>query len=325
MPSVLASVESLQIVSFQWDAVHKKLVPFAYGSGTALQKNVVLTNKHVVMNAQTGRTADFLLLCPAQHKSTRGVVCHIPGGVVSVHEKFDAALVKPLASDVFLPYVRTAYYRKGIGDSIRLEGFPLPLDLFQNFGSSETRDSIINWITHGGTLLGGGDKLTITRGKVTLEGVLKTTGGHYLFTDAKVHFGNSGGAAFDAFGNYIGIPTLKDKDSHAIILTYSQLRPWLASVYKKYPKVDQEILDYYETISGEVKPSRRRGVSRSVPSSVLVKNASRRIRSMVSRNYFRGRTRVRPSVKTTKSEATSSVKRRYRPFSGGYYRRRNNY
>ena len=314
--SVFASVESFQIINFQWDETNKKLVPFAYGSGTAIQKNLILTNKHVVTNPKNEKIADFLLLCPAEEKVTRGVACNIPAGVVSTHPKFDAAMIRPLSKDVFLPYVRTAYYRKGVGDSIRLEGFPLPLGEYQNFGSSKTKENVLNWMNNGGTLQVGGDKLTVTRGNIVLEGVLKSTGGYYLFTDAKVNFGNSGGAAFDGFGSYIGIPTLKDKESNAIVLSYNQLRPWLAEIYNQPPKVSHEILDYYEEIS---KPAPTKQLNIKNSSSVPVQTTSRVPISVARQSAFRAATK-KVSTSTQKEKETK-VRGKYRPFSGGYYRR----
>lgn len=330
IPSTYASVESLQIVNFQWDTVNKKLVPFSFGSGTAIQKNLVLTNKHVVTK-QGGKVADFLLLCQAQHKSTRGVVCDIPAGVVSIHDKFDAALIRTLDKNDFLPHVRTAYYRKGTGDGVRLEGFPLPLGEYQNFGSSITKENILKWTKNGGVLELGGDKLTITRGKVTMEGIFNATGGHYLFTNAKVNFGNSGGAAFDTFGNYIGIPTLKDKNYNAIILTYNQLRPWMAEVYKNSPVVPKEALEYYQEIAGksvqQVRSSRssrsnRIPISSRALSSFSSSKASSR--TAFRQNYFRGGrsiSRRNSAVANSKNYKRSAEGGRYRPFSGGYYRR----
>ena len=317
--TTFASVESLQIVNFQWDEETQKLIPFSYGSGTAILKNLILTNKHVVTNAKNEKLADFLLLCPSEVNITRAVQCNIPAGVVSVHPKFDAAIIKPLSKDVFLPYVRTAYYRKGIGDSIRLEGFPLPLGEFQNFGSSKTKENVLKWMKEGGVLQAGGDRLTVTRGNVVLEGVLKSTGGHYLFTDAKVNFGNSGGAAFDGFGSYIGIPTLKDKNSNAIILTYNQLRPWLVEVYNQYPQVPQEIIDYYERISKKTQQQSRFAQIRSNP---YIRKTSRVPTSALRQNSFRGGGGLRRSSKSTaEKKETTAEKGKYRPFSGGYYRR----
>jgi len=293
IPTTFASVESLQIVTFNWDETLKKLIPSTFGSGTAIDKNLVLTNKHVI-SPPKGKIADFILLCPAQHKSTRSVKCDIPAVVLSVHNKFDAALIKPISTKVFLPHVRTTSRLRG--NRVRLEGFPVPIDNLQNFGDRRTFNQIQNWIKNGGTLKIGGDKLTISRGKITGSGVLQSTGGRYLFTDAKVNFGNSGGAAFDASGNYIGIPTLKDKNFNALILTYDQLIGWVIRNRSKKPEISPDIQDFYEKIS---KPKRK------IRRQLNIKTTTRMLKK--GRKVYRRRTRS--SVKKQKS-----IKPSYRSF-----------
>ncbi len=221
MPSLL------QIAVFDWNTETKRLEVQSLGSGTAIKNNLILTNKHVV-TLKDGTAADFVLICPARSKSAHSVRCNIPAAVVSLHPKFDAALIRPISSDVYLPRVRAATQVGRAGEQVRVYGFPRPADGLQNFGGTRTMENIKKWQEVGGEIEGRGDALTITRGKVKIVAQRKDTGELYYLTDVKVNYGNSGGAAFDETGGFIGIPTLKDTESNALILTYPQLNEWVS-------------------------------------------------------------------------------------------------
>ena len=47
--------------------------------------------------------------------------------------------------------------------------------------------------------------MTLTRG--VYSGVIESEGQDYIKTDADISPGNSGGAAFDDQGNFVGVPT----------------------------------------------------------------------------------------------------------------------
>jgi len=51
----------------------------------------------------------------------------------------------------------------------------------------------------------GGGTMTLTRG--VYSGVAESDGHDYIKTDADISPGNSGGAAFDGRGNFVGVPT----------------------------------------------------------------------------------------------------------------------
>ncbi len=346
-PAAFASVESMQIVTFQWDAKARKLKPVATGSGTAIQKNLVLTNKHVVAVGESG-VADFVLLCPAQTRSTRSVSCDMPAVVISMHEKYDAALIKPISEKVFLPHVKLAREIPKLGDRIRVEGFPVAaISGVQNFGGTATANKIKKWSQHGGSLEIGGDKLTITRGKITGSGKLKSTGGKYFLTNVKVNFGNSGGAAFDKNAEFIGIPTLRDKEFNALVLQYNQLKDWLDANEEAKPKVDSFVLAFYEKNAAKKEVSKtktKRGriyLTRSSKSKRYSATKSRRSyyprkrnstrRSISPRKTFTTRrvTKSRTSrynprkrVATAKKTSKSNVRRSYRTRGSSYYFRR---
>lgn len=248
--SCLANVEIFQVVSFVWNAETEKLEAVSHGSGTAIDKNLVLTNKHVVFG-ENG-VADFVLLCQGESRTSRPVRCNIPAGVTVLHEKFDAALIRPLSKNVFLPFVKTSSVQRQRGDSVRIKGFPIPLgDSVSNFGSTKTFEKTKEWTENGGMLEIGGDKMTITRGQIQNIGIRRETGEKFLITDAKVNFGNSGGAAFDNGENFIGIPSLKDKDSNALILAFDQIESWVNVKKEIVPKVSEKILNFYKKATGE--------------------------------------------------------------------------
>lgn len=245
---VFASVESFQLVTFTWDEEQKLLQPLTFGSGTAIDHQVILTNKHVVQMSDE-KKADLVLLCRAGERVTRSVECTVPGVVLAVHDTLDVALVRAV-DDVFFPKVRTFRKNRNIGDTIRIEGFPVKTDEFLNMGDSRTQTQLKQWAKTGGTLQLGGDRLTVTRGKITGYALEEVSNGKYYKTDAKVNFGNSGGAAFDAFGNFIGIPSLRDKEFNAFILEYHQFEPWVEEHKKTTLGLDKEIHDFYNKIAG---------------------------------------------------------------------------
>ena len=51
----------------------------------------------------------------------------------------------------------------------------------------------------------GGETMTLTRG--VYSGMIESGAHHYIKTDADISPGNSGGAAFDGHGNFVGVPT----------------------------------------------------------------------------------------------------------------------
>lgn len=249
--SAWANAELVQIVSFTWDEDKEVLQLVSLGSGTAIGKNLVITNKHVV--EVNGGPADFLLLCPAQARESRSVKCTIPAGVTALHETLDAALVQTLDTKDFLPSVRTTTAVRSKDDVIRVVGFPVPdVNSAQNFGGTKTLKAFEAWQANPGSeLIVSGDSPTTTRGRVKARYILQDTGATYTYTDAKVNFGNSGGAAFDQFGSYIGIPTLKDQAGNSFILEYAQMHDWVVRNGAESPQYKAEAYTYYQQASGQ--------------------------------------------------------------------------
>lgn len=246
--SVLANAELVQIVNFKWNEATQKLEVVSFGSGTAIAKNLVMTNKHVIKVGSD--VADFLLLCPAQAQESRSVKCNVEAGVSAIHRDFDAALVRTIDPEDFLPSVRASTAIRSRGDTVRVVGFPIPdTNSAQNFGGTKTKDALEQWLANPTEeLVIDGDKPTTTRGEVLNRYILENTGAYYTHTDAKVNFGNSGGAAFDQFGAYIGIPTLKDQAGNSFILEYAQMHDWVNQYSTAKARYEKEAYTYYESL-----------------------------------------------------------------------------
>lgn len=240
-----ASPEMMQIVGFRWDGIQLTLA--TAGSGTSIGNGLVLTNKHVVM-LNDGTEADFVLLCPAHPtKPTRSVACSIPAGVVATHPDHDAALVRSL-DDRYLPAVGVVHTEPQKGDYVRIEGFPVVTEEFTNFGDHRTIDEMRRWLKEGGEIREAGDRLTITRGKIFAKGNMSKDQSRMYATDAVVNFGNSGGAAFDRAGFFIGIPTLRNKEFQSYVLDVVQLLPWIAENQNAQPDVSVEIQRFVKNL-----------------------------------------------------------------------------
>ncbi|NJP03843.1 trypsin-like peptidase domain-containing protein [Candidatus Gracilibacteria bacterium] len=232
-------------MGFSWDG--ESLQFETLGSGTAVESDVILTNRHVVVN--DGKQVDFILLCPAKAKTTQAVQCNIPAAVMALHPTLDAALIRPLDPEVTFRPVRRITHDPVIGTSIRIEGFPIQTEDFGKFGSEKTISVINHWLKNGGVLEAKGDPLTISRGRIERIGRLKTETenfGRFFWTDVKANFGNSGGAAFDGLRRFIGMPTLRDQEYNAFVLAIPQLEPWIETVDRTIPQLPPVIQKFYE-------------------------------------------------------------------------------
>lgn len=158
------------------------------GSGTTLTpKGHILTNFHVIGNPDTGRLYNrsgdiFVALNPPDLRADPEV--RYVAEVVEVDRGLDLALLKlralvtgeALPADLELPVMPVGDSDTvNIGDQLSIIGFP-------------------------GL---GGNTVTYTRG--TVSGFL--TGEGWIKTDAEINSGNSGGAAIDASGKLVGIPS----------------------------------------------------------------------------------------------------------------------
>lgn len=286
----------MQIAVFRWDG--GRLILSSVGSGTSIGNGLVLTNKHVV-TLNTGSTADFLLLCPAHPtKSTRSVACSISAGVVAVHSDHDAALVRALDNKTFLPSVGVIRTEPQVGDYVRIEGFPIATDGFSNFGDTRTITELQRWLVEGGEPRAAGDRLTITRGKIFAKGSGSAGGvgpSRMYGTNAVVNYGNSGGAAFDRAGFFIGIPTYRNSDFQSYVLDVVQLLPWIQENVLTDPVVAVDVQKFVKNLRGKkttpvrevrtpTRPVSQTRVTRSTRSSTIKSRLPER-RTTTTRNW----------------------------------------
>jgi len=306
--SVQANAELVQIVAFNWNETATKLEVISFGSGTAIRNDLVITNKHVVK--VNDEVADFLLFCPGQPQTNRAVQCNVAAGVSALHPQMDMALVKTLDKNTFLPTVRTSTSIRSLGDLVRVVGFPVPDDSeAQNFGSTKTLKAFEAWMKDPSAGFNfKGDKPTTTRGRVLARFKLQNTGELFTQTDARVNFGNSGGAAFDQYGNYIGIPTLKDTLGRSYILEYGQMHDWVQERLDRPARYETAAYNYYKSL--------QRSKAGKTATSVT-RNASARLRY-----YQKLRERRQQKLQQRSSQNSVSSRQnttsRYTNYNRGY-------
>jgi len=246
--TTFANAELVQIVNFNWNETTKQLEVASFGSGTAIAKDTVITNKHVVKVGD--KASDFLLLCPAQVQNNRAVKCNVAAGVSVLHNTLDVALVKTLNPEDFLFSTKVSTAIRSKEDIVTVVGFPTTgAGYAQNFGGTKTVEAITAWQEDPGQGLNiKGDTPTTTRGQVLARYLTENNGALYTKTDAKVNFGNSGGAAFDQFGGYIGIPTLKDTAGNSYILEYAQVHDWVQQRSNRKARPNGAAYSYYQSL-----------------------------------------------------------------------------
>lgn len=302
--SAFANAELVQIVALSWNEVEEKLEPISFGSGTAIAKDTVITNKHVVK--VSGQVADFLLLCPAQVQENRGVKCTVPAAISALHNTLDVALVKTLDPKDFLFAAKTSTVILAPDNVVRVVGFPTVGDDYaQNFGSTKTVEAFESWQENPSLGLDiKGDTPTITRGKVLARYMTESDHALYTKTDAKVNFGNSGGAAFDQVGGYVGIPTLKDEAGNSFILEYAQFHDWVTEHSSRKARPNEDAYAFYQTLIG---------APQKAPATTTVEKSSRY-------RYLESLAAQRGSGRSSATRRTTS-RNYYSPYRSYYYNR----
>ncbi len=328
---VQAGTEIMQILVFDWDDSRKSLTLKSLGSGTAIDDDLVLTNKHVI-EYEEGVQGDFLILCQAQERQTSNADCRISAGVVAVHPEFDVALVRSISSSVFLPKVKVSNALGYKGQNVRIVGFPAPVEGVQNFGGQTASLAVETWLKSPEEGLSiKGDAPTTTRGTVMTRARVKETGEDLLYTNARVNFGNSGGAAFDQFGRYIGIPTFMDSDGNAFILEYKQLHSWVQENSTGKPVYASGGQAFFVQSENQQKvkktsrwSSRLSSYTRSRLASSKSRAASANSSRLTSRRYSNntGVARFTSASKSSNNQLKSSYyQRRVTPYREGINRR----
>lgn len=164
----------------------------------------ILTNNHVIANSDTG-TAFGTLTADKIEGLDQEPTGGMDAEVVIRNEASDLAVVrlKEGAPECFVDILNApAIDDSAMERRIRVIGYPG---------------------------LGGGT-ITVTRGIVSGFDAVRN-----LKTDAEVNPGNSGGAAFDAMGNFLGIPSFTVSEGSGklgFIITIDTVRQWFEAILK---------------------------------------------------------------------------------------------
>ena len=167
--------------------------PRPRGSAVIVRKDgIVATNCHVIFDSRSGRMFGDLLFTLSPDGNTSSIQPQYHLKPVLLNKEYDLALLK-IEPDVSARAVTsTMYPAVTIGDS---KSVRLLDDLF-----------IIGFPEKGGL------SVTVNRGSVEGRDIL----GNWIKTDGRMIHGNSGGAAVNARGELIGIPTKVVADSQPI-------------------------------------------------------------------------------------------------------------
>ncbi len=165
-----------QVRTYRYVAEDKNWEAVSRGSATLLPDGRLLTNAHVV-RGDDGNPTGAYLACRADDWR-EAPKCLWQAKAVRVDAAADLALLEP--ADAGKPWgssgsVSVSETGATLGDAVRAVGYPA----------------------------NGGRSVTVTEGKV----VGQDPDSGWLKIDANLDAGNSGGAAFDASGSFVGVPT----------------------------------------------------------------------------------------------------------------------
>lgn len=190
------------------------------GSGVLISSGgYVLTNNHVVENLNFGTAFGDIrayVLDEVDEPPTREYAAE----VIVRNDAYDLAILKIAdfqCSDFVSILDSVAFLPARIEEQIRVVGYP--------------------------TL--GGDTLTVTRGIICGFDEFKN-----LKTDAEINHGNSGGAAFDAANEFIGVPTFIVSEQNGkigFIISVRRIREWLAASLKSGIPNDVALADVLDS------------------------------------------------------------------------------
>ncbi len=201
------------------------------GTGTTINKNgLVLTNYHVVANMDTDEIFPQINLCYtiSQYLLPR---CAATAKVVALNKEFDLALIKPdkkIAKDGKPTKLNFLTYWKKSGNQF----YSAP---FQNTDNAPL-PNILDRITIWGYPSVGGSTITVTQGYVSGFDVVEQndeTLVKFIKTDAEVSPGNSGGAAFNEWFSFIGVPSNAWAGQLGFIIPVQTVMEWLQSLDKQ--------------------------------------------------------------------------------------------
>ncbi|MEK7544786.1 MAG: serine protease, partial [Patescibacteria group bacterium] len=176
------------------------------GSGSTIRSDgLILTNRHVVIDSETGDFFDRITLCysTSQHLPPR---CSATGKVLAVNEDLDLAIVIPdkrIAKDGSVTDMSFQKYWKKLGQKF----YTVPFKNSHLLALPNILDRVTVW----GYPVLGGSTVTVTSGYVSGFSVSDLPNEdsfvQFIKTDTEISAGNSGGAAFNDSFSFIGVPT----------------------------------------------------------------------------------------------------------------------
>lgn len=184
---VRKAIESVGLISVRNSGDNSNARP--RGSGVIVRSDgIIVTNYHVITDGRTKAPFDEIFFAPSGDGAAQSKPSRLK--TVSVNREYDLALMRiepdnPTSRQRLFPAVE-------IGDSKAMQ----LLDEIVIIGFPEK----------------GGSTVTISEGVIEGKDIL----GNWIKTDARVIHGNSGGAAVNAEGKLIGIPTKVEADDQDI-------------------------------------------------------------------------------------------------------------
>ncbi len=167
--------------------------PAVRGSGMFISKDGhILTNAHVVTNDQTGDTYPEITIRTTTD-TNQPAQCFATAQVLASNQELDLALLE-------------------IDSPLDINCNPDDTNEFGEFWYTDPKtDSALPRIGDELTAIGfpgmGGETVTVTQGHVSGFVGGDGTNTRFIKTDTLINHGNSGGAAFDKNGRFVGIPS----------------------------------------------------------------------------------------------------------------------
>jgi len=191
-----------------------QVVAYGSGSGTVITADgIIITNHHVIFDDEEFKPLDAFEVCMT-FADLEEPACDYTAHLIAKDKDLDIALLKLDSKDVFgnaLPSLKNLDWNKATSpkekDSVMIVGYPAS----------------------------GGETITTTKGQIS--GSETYNGYHYFKTDTDFDHGSSGGTAYDASGNFIGIPTYirSYAENVGYFLDLNEARPWLGANIAKTP------------------------------------------------------------------------------------------
>lgn len=208
------------------------------GSGSTISREGhILTNAHVVIDEKTEKPVKNLTICYtiSQYQLPK---CAATAKVLAFNKEYDVALIIPdkkIDKNGKVTNIPFAKSWKSSGNDF----YSVP------FKNGDSLPNILDPITVWGYPIIGGSTITLTKGSVSGFEITEkddSTIVKYIKTDTSVNPGNSGGASFDRWFSFIGIPSNAYVGQMSFLIPVQTVTGWLESLDRqkiiKLSKID---------------------------------------------------------------------------------------